>query len=302
MNNKLIEYFLLLILALLWGSSYLLTKIALQEIPPLTLVSLRVLIATIFLSFVLKLRKVKFLYDFVIWRKLLLQSFFNSIGAWTVLSWGQQYVGSAIASVLNSTAPLFVLIIYFITKNGEEVNRCKIMGALIGVSGVFISMSGEAQAIDSDDFAGMSACLFGAFLYGLSAIYGRNFKSIDSCFTAFGTLLWASVVLIPAALIFEQPKLISLSSKTVLCVLALSVCSTGIAFLIYFRLIKTLGSVGVASQAYLRSIVGVVLGVLVLNESMKYETYLGVTLCILGVVLINAPITRTFFKPLTPHK
>jgi drug/metabolite transporter (DMT)-like permease len=296
MSKKYIEFTLLIVLALLWGSSYLLTKIAVTEISPISLVSLRVLIATIFLFMLLKLRKVNIIFDLTIWRRLFVQSFFNSIGAWTVLAWGQQYVGSAIASVLNSTAPLFVLLFLFFSKQYEKLSILKVFGAVIGVAGVYLAIKGELKSEGNDYLPGMLACLLGAFLYGMSAIYGRKFESVDNYFTAFGTMFCASVVLVPAAFIFEDPLAIAVSMKAALAVLILSVFCTAAAFILYFRLIKSIGPVGVASQAYLRVVVGVILGIVILEESINYESYLGIVLCLIGVIFINTPIKNSFIN------
>ena len=109
------EYALLALLALLWGSSYLFIKIAVAEIPPISLIALRVVIDGAFLLVVMRWRSEKLPRGSRTWGQLLVQSFLNGIGAWTVLAWGQQYVDSGLASVLNSTSPIFVfLFTYFV--------------------------------------------------------------------------------------------------------------------------------------------------------------------------------------------
>ena len=105
-----IELLLLALLALLWGSSYLFIKIAVAEIPPVTLIAARVLGAALFLYVVLWLRRDGLPRERRTWGLLGVQAVFNSIGAWTVLAWGQQFVDAGLASVLNSTSPIFVVI------------------------------------------------------------------------------------------------------------------------------------------------------------------------------------------------
>ncbi|SNZ19563.1 DMT family transporter [Cohaesibacter gelatinilyticus] len=109
--NPRMELALLALLALLWGSSYLFIKMAVTEIPPITLIALRVFGAAVFLIIVMRIRSEKLPRDSKTWRMLFLQAIFNSIGAWSVLAWGQQYVDSGLASVLNSTSPIFVFLI-----------------------------------------------------------------------------------------------------------------------------------------------------------------------------------------------
>ena len=105
------EYGLLLLLALLWGSSYLLIKLAVAEIPPATLIAVRVTLAALLLLALMRWQGHRLPRDARSWRWLLLQAFLNSIGAWTLLAWGQQFVESGLASVLNSTSPIFVYLV-----------------------------------------------------------------------------------------------------------------------------------------------------------------------------------------------
>ena len=170
-TNKLLELSLLGLLALLWGSSYLFTKIAVTEIPPITLVAARVVIASVFLFTVMKLTSESLPRDLSTWLKLFVQAFFNSIGAWTILAWGQQFVGAGLASVLNSTSPIFVFLITLLLTRHESVNLRKLCGALLGLLGVIILVGPEALEGLGDQVAGQLACLAGAMLYALSLIH-----------------------------------------------------------------------------------------------------------------------------------
>jgi drug/metabolite transporter (DMT)-like permease len=105
-QNLVTELALLGILAFLWGSSYLLTRLAVETSTPLTLVAIRVSVAALFLVLVMRVQGAHLPTDALAWRRLLLQAFFNSIGAWTLAAWGQQYIDSALAGVLNSTSPI----------------------------------------------------------------------------------------------------------------------------------------------------------------------------------------------------
>ena len=176
-TNKLLELSLLGLLALLWGSSYLFTKIAVTEIPPITLVAARVVIASVFLFTVMKLTSESLPRDLSTWLKLFVQGFFNSIGAWTILAWGQQFVGAGLASVLNSTSPIFVFLITLLLTRHESVNLTKLCGALLGLLGVIILVGSEALEGLGDQVAGQLACLAGAMLYACAAIYGKQFHT-----------------------------------------------------------------------------------------------------------------------------
>ena len=134
-ENLQYELALLGLLASLWGSSYLLIKIAVATIPPITLIAMRVSFAAVFLLMVMWYQGARFPRDWSTWRKLLIQAFFNSIASWTVLAWGQQYVDSGLAGVLNSTSPIFVFFITMLFTRHEAVTGWKLAGALLGVIG-----------------------------------------------------------------------------------------------------------------------------------------------------------------------
>ncbi|OUR79565.1 EamA family transporter [Alphaproteobacteria bacterium 46_93_T64] len=296
MNNKnkapVGELALLGMLALLWGSSYYLTKIAVGTIPPVTLIAVRVSIAAIFLVIVVFVKGDVFPKDKKTWRMLLLQSFFNSIGGWTLLAWGQQYVDSALASVLNSTSPIFVFFFTVLVTRHEKMSSLKLVGACLGVFGVALIVGADALQGIGQQVMAQIAVLGGAALYACAAIYGKRFSHLPPTITAAGTMLCASICLIPLSFVFENPMAVRPATEAVLAIVFLGVVSTGIALLVYFRLVQTLGSMGVASQSYLRAGVGVILGVVLLGEHITPVMGLGLAAAILGVAAINTP-TRT---------
>lgn len=288
--NIVVEFALLGLLAMLWGSSYLFIKIAVSEIPPITLIAFRVTIAAIFLFAVLSWKKEQLPRDSKTWRMLLVQSFFNSIGAWTLLAWGQQYIDSGLASVLNSTSPVFVFIFTALVTRHEVTSSLKLFGAFLGLLGVTLIVGVDVLAGLGQQVAGQLAAITGAILYACAAIYGKQFSHLTATATATGAMIWASGVLIPASFIFEQPWMLSPSITAIMAAVVLAVFCTGCALLIYFRLVKTLGSMGVASQAYLRAGVGVLLGVLFLGEYITPVIGFGLVAAILGVAAINMPV------------
>ena len=297
--NLKLELCLLALLAMLWGSSYFLINIGLQTIPPITLIAIRVSVAAAFLLVVISVKKQKLPRDKSTWSKLLMQAMLNSILAWLLLAWGQQFVPSALATVLNSTSPLFVfLITVFITRH-EKLSGRKMVGALIGLGGVVLIIGVDALSGIGQNVIGQLAILGGAMLYGFAAINGRRFSHLPATVVAAGTMVWAVLFLVPAAFIFENPMQLAPSLSSISAALWLGLASTGVALIIYFRLIKTIGSMGAASQAYLRSGFGVALGVFILGDVVTPLMGLGMAAAILGVVLINWP-KKISPAPITP--
>lgn len=300
---------MLALLALLWGGSYSLIKVALDEIPPLSLIAIRVTLAALFLFAILRWQAITLPLEAKLWAQFFIQSIFNSIGAWTILAWGQQFIDSALASVLNSTSPIFVFcIVLFLNHSARNKGRPyekapmrKLSGALLGIFGVALIFGFGKTSGLNQSMMGQLACLLGALLYALAAIYGKNFSSLPALLPAFGTMAWATLCLIPAALIIDKPWTLSPSHQALGAALVLGVLCTGVALTIYFRLVRTLGAMGVASQSYLRAAFGAALGILLLGEQLSITTALGLAIIIIGVGAINMPAgafnQKTHLKP-----
>ncbi|MCB1389119.1 MAG: DMT family transporter [Rhodobacteraceae bacterium] len=282
-----VDYALLALLALLWGSSYLFLKIAVVEIPPLTLIAARVTVAAVVLGAVLAGQGKRLPRQG--WGLLFLQSILNSSGAWTLLAWGQQRVGAGLAAVLNSTSPVFVVLAALILTRHEPVPGRRLAGAVLGLAGVAAIVGVGALGGLGSDVVAQLACLGGAILYAAAAIHGRKVARFGALETALGTMLCATATLLPLAFALEDPLALRPSWTAVLSVLALGMLCTALALLIYFRLVRTLGPLGVASQAYLRAGIGVLLGVVLLGERPEAAVWAGVAAVLAGVVLINIP-------------
>lgn len=288
-ENRAYELALLGLLAGLWGSSYLLIKIAVATIPPITLVAMRVSIAAVFLLMVMRYQGARFPKDWSTWRMLLILAFFNSIASWTLLAWGQQHVGSGLAGVLTSTSPIFVFFITLLFTRHEAVTTWKLAGALLGVLGVVLIVGLDALRGIGQQIAGQFAILLGALLYAGAAIYGTRFSSISPTVTAAGTMIWATVCLGPLSLVVDRPWAWNPSASSIIAAIVLGIFCTGVVLLLYLRLVRTIGSIGVASASYLKAGVSVLLGTFVLGEQITQAIGLGLAAIILGVAVINMP-------------
>ena len=286
------ELLLLGLLALLWGSSYLLIRVALDGLPPVTLIALRVSLAAVVLLAVVRWQGHRLPRDLTSWRAFFVQSLLNATAAWTLLAWGQLYVDSGLAGVLNSTSPVFVFFITLLVTRHEALSPLKLAGALLGVAGVTLIIGTDVLAGLGRQVAAQLAVLLGAFLYGCAAVNGKRFGHLPPTVTAAAVMLCATAVLLPAALVIDRPWSLRPSALPLAAAAALAVFCTALALLLYFRLVRTLGSMGVASQAYLRAGVSVMLGILLLGESFRPAVGLGLLAVILGVAAINLPRRR----------
>lgn len=290
MPNRTIEYALLGLLALLWGSSYMWIGIALETIPPATLMAIRVALAAAILLVIMAVQGVSMPLDWRTWRLFFVQSLVNSTGPWLLLAWGQQCAGTAVSSVLNSTSPLWVFAFSFLILNsGQRPGTRQLIGALAGFAGIVLIVGVGALDNLGQNLLPQLAVLFSAALYGIAALRGRLFSTMPPIVPAAGTLVCSSLVIVPLSLLTESPWDLTFDFAGLGSAIVLGVVCTALAFLIYFRLLSTLGAMGTASQAYLRSGVGVFLGVVFLSETLDHETFAGICLAIFGVVLINWP-------------
>ncbi|MEX1036108.1 MAG: EamA family transporter [Sneathiella sp.] len=290
--NRPKEYLLLLLLAILWGSSYLFIRIGLETLPPTTLVAIRVSVAALVLLVVIWRQGYRLPTDRKNWKNFVIQSFFNSFGAWMLVAWGQQYVESGLAAVLNSTSPIFVFLLTWLVTKHETVNRRKIIGAFTGLAGVILIIGIDALQSLGQQVIAQLALLLSAMFYGYAAIIGKRFAALPSTVTAAGVMISATCVLVPASLVIDQPWTLSPSLTSLAAVVTLGVFGTAVALLLYFRLINTLGSMNAASQSYLRMGIGVILGMIIFGEQLSAVVALGVVIAILGVALINMPTRK----------
>lgn len=290
------ELVLLGVLACLWGSSYLLIKVALATIPPVTLMAIRVTLAATFLLVVMGVRGEHLPTDSRSWRELFVQSLLNSSLAWLVLAWGAQYVPSGMAGVLNSTSPLFVFLLAAFSSNSSSNSAKsppKIAGVVLGFVGVLLVVGVDSLRGLGQQTLAQAAVLFGAFLYACAALNGKRLAHLSPLVTATGTMLWAAVSLVPLSLLLEQPWTLTPSGSSLSAAATLAIMCTGIALIIYFRLMRTLGAMGVASQSYLRAGISVLLGLMVLGEQLSATVLIGLIVTIAGVALINWPTGKS---------
>lgn len=287
-----IEFLLLGCLATLWGASYTFIKLGVATIPPITLIAARTVIAGSLLLFVMRLRGINLPRDAATWRSLAIQASINSVLPFTLIAWAEMRIDAGLATILNSTTPIFAFLITWAITRHESVTARKLFGTVMGLGGVCLIMGVGALTGLGDDIWGQLAMILASLSYGAAAIYGHNFKHLDSMVPATGSMLCGAAMLIPLSLIFDQPWTLTPSTTSVLALLGLAVFSTAFAFVIYFRLVRTLGSVGVTSQAYLRIPIGVGIGVAFLGESLAGSAWIGLVLVVIGVAAMSLPARK----------
>ncbi|UXN60531.1 DMT family transporter [Phyllobacterium zundukense] len=286
------EIALLAVLATLWGASYTFIKIGVETIPPVTFIAARTLIAGGLLLAIIKLRRLSLPRDPAIWKRFFIQACINSVVPFTLIAWAELTVDAGLATILNSTTPIFTFLLTVLITRHEAVTTRKLFGVVAGVIGISLIIGLEAFNGVGKEVLAHLAIVAATISYAAAAIFGRGFKGLDPMMPAAGSLLCGAVLLIPVSLVIDQPWTIVPSTHSILALLGLSIFSTALAFVIYFRLIHTLGSVSTTSQAYLRVPIGVGIGVLFLGESLNPTAWIGLVCVIAGVAAMTLPTRR----------
>ena len=281
------ELALLLVLSTLWGASYSFTKIGVETIPPLTLIAARTLIAGMILVAIIQWRGLTLPGEASTWRRFLFQACLNSVVPFTLIAWAQQTVDAALATILNSTSPVFTFLLSLLVARHEPVTSLKLFGVAAGVAGICLIVGVQALGGIGQALWSQLAIVAATVCYAGAAIFGKGFKGLDPIMPAAGSMICAAAVLVPASLIADRPWTLSPSMESILALLALSVFSTALAFAIYFRLLQTLGSIGTTAQAYLRVPIGVAIGVMLLGEKLSSTGMIGLLFVIAGVAAMT---------------
>ena len=287
--NSAIDLALLLVLATLWGASYTFIRIGVETIPPITFIAARTLIAGALLFAIIRARRIAVPRDAATWRKFLFQACLNSVVPFTLIAWGEKSVDAGLATILNATSPIFTFLITVLITRHEPVTGRKLFGVVAGIAGTGFIVGTEALGGLGQQLLAQLAIVAATICYAGAAIFGKSFKGLDPMLPAAGSLISGSVLLIPASLMVEHPWTLAPSAGSIAALLALSVFSTALALVLYFRLINTLGSVGTVSQAYLRVPIGVAIGAVFLGEHLTSTAWIGLACVIAGVAAMTIP-------------
>jgi drug/metabolite transporter (DMT)-like permease len=286
------ELLLLLVLATLWGGSYIFIKLGVATIPPITLIAARTLIAGVLLLFVMYCRGLRLPGDGATWRRFLFQACLNSAIPWTLIAWAERSVDAGLATILNSTSPIFTFFLTLAIAHQEAPSFRKLFGVAAGMAGICLVVGVQAFQGLGEQLVAQIGIVVATICYAGAAVFSRGFRGLDPMAPAAGSLLCGAAMLLPVSIVVERPWTLAPSTGSVLALLALAVFSTAFAFVIYFRLIQTLGSVGTTAQAYLRVPIGVALSVMLLGERLSPTAWIGLGCVVVGVAAMTVPARR----------
>ena len=279
----------LLLLAALWGPSFLFIKVAVGEIPPFTLVTGRVGVAAALLYLFLRLRGRALPRSGRLWGYFAVAGFFSNALPFTLITWGEIHIDSAVAAILNGTTPLFTILLAHLFTSDDRLNGTKVVGVLLGFGGLIVLIAPALVEGFHATTWGLIAVAVAAASYGVATVYTRQkLRGLPPLAAPTAQLTMATLFLIPLALLIEQPFSRPLPAWTALgSLLALAVIGTAMAFVLYYRLLEKLTATSISMVTYLVPVIGVFLGVAVLNEQPGWNAYAGCALILVGVMVVN---------------
>lgn len=289
------EWLMLIALSVLWGGSFFFNGVAVKELPPITIVTARVVLGAIILLIITRMMGLKLPRDRATWTSFGIMGMFNNIAPFCLIVWGQTQIASGVASIFNAATPLFtVLVAHFMTAD-EKMTPAKVLGVVVGFIGVAVMIGPSALLGHSSSFLGQLALIGATISYAFTSIYGRRFKAqgIEPLTIATCQLSAASLVLIPMALIIDTPWQLAVpSSATIGSLLAIASLSTALAYMLYFRILASAGATNLSLVTFLIPVSAILLGVLILGESLESKHFAGMALIAAGLAAIDGRLLQ----------
>ena len=293
------EWMLLVLLSVVWGGSFFFNGIALREFPTLTIVTARVGLAALALLLLMRMLGQGIQLNRQILKAFFGMSFLNNVVPFSLIVWGQQHIASGVASILNATTPLFTMLVAHWFTTDEKINPRRLLGVLTGMGGVGLMMGLDSMESSGFHLLGQSAILLAAFSFGLAGVYGKRFAQlgIPPLATATGQLCASSMILIPLTLWIDQPWTMTIPSiEGMGSLLGIALLSTALAYVIYFRLLKTAGATNLLLVTLLIPVSAIILGVFLLDESLEPQHLSGMAVISLGLLIMDGRLLQFFRK------
>ena len=293
-----VEWLLLILLGVIWGSGFFFAHIAVTEIPPLTLVLLRVGIAAVALHVYLLAIGVSFAPALSRWRLFVALSLSNNIVPFALIFTGQTVLGAGVASVLNATTPFWTIIIANAFTRDEKASWNKVAGVLLGIGGTAI-MIGPGLIAGLGGPAWAKFALIGAAIsYAITLIVARRFRGMPSTLVATGQVSTSTVIMIPVALLANGTSgMVDLSALAWMSVLALALLSTSLGYLLYFTIIARAGATNASLVTLIVPMSAILLSAIFLGERLHLFEVAGMALIAGGLLTIDGRLLPKTLQP-----
>ena len=277
------------LLGLIWGSSFAWIKVAVDEIPPASLVAWRMALGAAGMLVLLGVMRARLPRGVGEWLPLAVLGAVNAAVPIFLISWGEQFVDSGTAAVLNSLTPIFSLVIAGVALRVEPVTLLRVIGLVLGFLGAGLLASREFDLrADASGLIGAGAVVLAAFSYAVGASYARHrIRSTHRYVVAGGTLVFAAIYTTILALATDGGLIVPTQLDTLIAVAWLGLLGSFVAYVLFFFLIEHLGATIASMVTYIFPVVGVGLGVLLLGERMDLRLAIGTALVLAGIAVVT---------------
>jgi drug/metabolite transporter (DMT)-like permease len=289
------DWSLLIALSVLWGGSFFFVRVALDDLPPLTLVLARVGIGGAVLFAVLKATGETLPRGGKVWATLAVMALLNNLIPFSLIFWGQTAIPAGLAAILNATTPLFSVIVMHLFTTDEKATANKVVGVLTGFAGVVVLVGPAAFGAQDTPLWALLACLVAALSYALSGLWGRRIKplGLSPTITAWGQLTVTTLVMIPVAALADRPWTLAMPGLPgLLAVLGLAVLSTALAYILFFRILDSAGPTNLLLVTFLIPVSAILLSSLFLGERLAWTHFAGMALIGVGLAAIDGRLWR----------
>lgn len=277
------DFLILLVLACAWGSAFAFIKIAVETIPPFTLVASRVILGALVLAIIARLKGRRLPRDPKVWRLMLVIGLFGSGLPFVLVSWGETRIDSALAAIVISATPLFTVILAHYFADGDRMSAGKITGIALGFAGVVLLVGPDALGGVGGELLGQLAVIGAAFCYALTNIFAARAAHLPLTVSATCSLMGAAFWILPLSLVIDRPWTLSPSGDSVLAALWLALISSALGTMLFFRLLRTTSPSFVSLNNYIIPALGVLFGAVMLSEEVSLRSMIALGLILSGI-------------------
>ncbi len=288
---KILDYFLLTILALIWASAFFNIKIATYSFGPITIAFLRILFGSIPVILLCLFKKIKIEAFSKDWYWFAAIGLINLVIPFFLIAYGVKSVQSNLAAILMASTPLSATILAHIFIKNEKINLIKVVGVLIGFSGIIFLFS-DNILINKSNFISALLILIGSTFYVIGGLLTIKISNKKNENVTASILIWATIFLVPITAYVEQPWNLNPRIDSMISVIYLGIFATGFAWLLRFKILKNNGLVFQSQVAYLIPIFGIILGYIFLKEVITPKVILAVIAVIVGIYLVKKSNTK----------
>lgn len=292
---NLTDILMLVALSIIWGGSFFFIEVLVDHLPPLTIVTLRVGLATIALWGIVLAMKLPLPKTWEHWSALFIVAIVNNVLPFSLIVWGQTQISSGLASIFNATTPFFTVLVAGALLVDERITKPKIIGVIIGLFGTVILIGPTALKGMTGSMLGQLAVMGAAISYACAGAYSRRFKTwgLSPLIIATGQVTMATLILLPITLIVDKPWIdFFMPFEAIWAIAGLAFFSTVIAYILYFRLLASAGATNAALVTFLIPISAILLGVTILGETFTGLQAIGMSFIGLGLLVMDGRVFR----------